>query len=56
LFYYLCVYLTTGFILGRVTKSHAEFYSKLEKKELKDDEKSKQNFPSPGVRGKVSLN
>ncbi len=32
LFYYLCVYLTTGFILGRVTKSHAEFYTKLEQK------------------------
>ena len=37
LFYYLCVYLTTGFILGRVTKSHAEFYSKLEKGGLESE-------------------
>lgn len=37
LFYYLCVYLTTGFILGRVTKSHAEFYSKLEEGGLESD-------------------
>lgn len=32
LFYYLCVYLSMGFILGRVTKSHAEFYTRLEQK------------------------
>ena len=37
LFYYLCVYLTTGFILGRVTKSHAEFYSKLEEGGLESE-------------------
>ena len=37
LLYYLCVYLTTGFILGRVTKSHAEFYSKLEEGGLKSE-------------------
>ena len=37
LFYYLCVYLTTGFILGRVTKSHAEFCSKLEEGGLESE-------------------
>ena len=33
----LFYYLTTGFILGRVTKSHAEFYSKLEEGGLESD-------------------
>ena len=46
LFYYLCVYLTTGFILGRVTKSHAEFYSKLEEGGLDCESNSKRRSTS----------
>ena len=46
LFYYLCVYLTTGFILGRVTKSHAEFYSKLEEGGLENEGNSKRRSTS----------
>lgn len=39
LFYYLCVYLTTGFILGRLTRSHTELYSRIEKEEEEEKEK-----------------
>ena len=46
LFYYLCVYLTTGFILGRVTKSHGEFYSKLEEGGLDCESNSKRRSTS----------